>query len=228
MRRAAFTLIELIFVILLIGVLGGVAVPKFLGMRDNAKITSELSTAASVQTAIDACHGEWIINEGSFTCGFDIDPSDPAQFDAATGYPIKLGSSGTAPSPHPRRSGVSFSFSGSTQDRAEKGSPLYLCQLSDNPESERQNERAYHRNRYRSEFALHHIPITSAMLHMGRNIPSASTSTKPAIAAIRIGSITEASYPAHRPARPPLPSALSCSRRVRSPRSRYEADAPPL
>ena len=97
MRRAAFTLIELIFVILLIGVLGGVAVPKFLGMRDNAKITSELSTASSVQTAIDACHGEWIINEGSFTCGFDIDPSDPAQFDAANGYPIKLGSSDTAP-----------------------------------------------------------------------------------------------------------------------------------
>ncbi len=97
MRRAAFTLIELIFVILLIGVLGGVAVPKFLGMRDNAKITSELSTASSVQTAIEACHGEWIINEGSFTCGFDIDPSDPTQFDAATGYPIKLGSSDTAP-----------------------------------------------------------------------------------------------------------------------------------
>lgn len=97
MRRAAFTLIELIFVILLIGVLGAVALPKFTGMRDNAKITSELSTAASVQTAIDACHGEWIINEGSFTCGFDIDPSDPAQFNSASGYPIVLGSSDTSP-----------------------------------------------------------------------------------------------------------------------------------
>jgi len=96
-RRPAFTLIELIFVIILIGVLGAVALPKFKGMRDNAKITSELSTAASVQTAIDACHGEWVINEGTFACGFDIDPADPAQFDASSGYPITLGSSDTTP-----------------------------------------------------------------------------------------------------------------------------------
>ncbi|WP_456452909.1 type II secretion system protein [Hydrogenimonas sp.] len=93
----AFTLIELIFVILLIGVLSAVAIPKFTGMRDNAKITSELSTAASVQTAIDACHGEWVINEGAFECGAHIDPTDPAEFNATSGYPIVLGSSDTAP-----------------------------------------------------------------------------------------------------------------------------------
>ncbi len=95
--KSAFTLIELIFVIILIGVLGAVAVPKFVGMRDHAKITSELSTAASVQTAIDACHGEWIVNEGSFVCGADIDPTDPAQFDTVNGYPIQLGSGNDTP-----------------------------------------------------------------------------------------------------------------------------------
>ncbi len=92
-----FTLIELIFVILLIGVLSAVAIPKFSGMRDNAKVTSELSTAASVQTAIDACHGEWIINEGNFRCGKDIDPSDPSDFNASSGYPLRLGSGDTTP-----------------------------------------------------------------------------------------------------------------------------------
>ena len=71
--KKAFTLIELIFVIVIIGVLTAVAVPKFSGLTDNAKISSELSTAASVHVAIDSCHGEWIINEGSFTCGKDID-----------------------------------------------------------------------------------------------------------------------------------------------------------
>ena len=73
MKKQAFTLIELIFVIVLIGVLSSVAIPKFSHINDNAKISAELSTAASVQSAIDSCHGEWIINEGSFICGKDID-----------------------------------------------------------------------------------------------------------------------------------------------------------
>jgi len=74
--KKAFTLIELIFVIVIIGVLSAYAIPKFSGLSDNAKISSELSTASSVQVAIDACHGEWIINEGDFICGVDIDGSD--------------------------------------------------------------------------------------------------------------------------------------------------------
>jgi len=69
----AFTLIELIFVLVIIGLLAAVAIPKFTHLSDNAKISSELSTAASVQAAIEACHGEWIVNEGSFTCGKNID-----------------------------------------------------------------------------------------------------------------------------------------------------------
>ena len=93
----AFTLIELIFVIVLIGILSVVALPRFTGMRDNAKIASELSTAASVQTAVDACHGEWIINEGSFVCGKDIDPTDTSQFDTTDGYPLVLGSDDNHP-----------------------------------------------------------------------------------------------------------------------------------
>ena len=71
--KKAFTLIELIFVIVIIGVLASVAIPRFSGLSDNSKISAELSTAASVQVALDSCHGEWIINEGSFICGVDID-----------------------------------------------------------------------------------------------------------------------------------------------------------
>ena len=74
--KKAFTLIELIFAIVIIGVLISVAIPKFTGLTKNAKISSELSTASSVQTAIDACHGEWIVNEGDFRCGVDINSSD--------------------------------------------------------------------------------------------------------------------------------------------------------
>ena len=74
--RFAFTLIELIFAIVIIGVLASFAIPKFKGLSGNAKISAELSTAASVQVALDACHGEWIINEGDFTCGASIASGD--------------------------------------------------------------------------------------------------------------------------------------------------------
>jgi prepilin-type N-terminal cleavage/methylation domain-containing protein len=82
--QKAFTLLELIIAIVIIGVLSAVAIPKFSGLSDNAKISSELSTAASIQVALDACHGEWIINEGTFTCGKNILSSDIPE---ATGYP---------------------------------------------------------------------------------------------------------------------------------------------
>ena len=83
----AFTLVELIFVIVIIGVLSAVAIPQFTKLTDNAKISSELSTASSVQTAIEACHGEWIISDCTFTCGKDIDSSTFSP----EGYPIDLG-----------------------------------------------------------------------------------------------------------------------------------------
>ncbi len=92
MLKKAFTLLELLFVIVIIGVLASVAIPKFAGLSDNAKISAELSTAASVQVALDACHGEWIINEGTFTCGKDIDSASLN----ANGYPASLDSGGSA------------------------------------------------------------------------------------------------------------------------------------
>lgn len=89
--KKAFTLIELIFTIVIIGVLAAVAVPKFAGLSDNSKIAAELATASSVQVALDSCHGEWIINDDKFTCGGSIESNDPIYFDNDKGYPKKLG-----------------------------------------------------------------------------------------------------------------------------------------
>ncbi|MFA6144138.1 MAG: type II secretion system protein [Sulfurimonas sp.] len=86
-----FTLVELIFVIVIIGVLTAVAVPKFKNLTDNAKISSELATASSVQSALDAIHGEWITNTCTFKWGNDKDSNDTALFDTTVGYPKGLG-----------------------------------------------------------------------------------------------------------------------------------------
>jgi prepilin-type N-terminal cleavage/methylation domain-containing protein len=63
MVKKAFTLIELIFVIVIIGFLAAVAVPKFLNLTSHAKKSAVKSVVTSVQTAVDEIHGKWIIDD---------------------------------------------------------------------------------------------------------------------------------------------------------------------
>jgi len=95
MQTRAFTLIELIFTIVIIGVLAVVAVPKFANLADNAKITAELSTASAVQTNIEAIHTEWITNRCTdWKWGVANQPYSQLN---DNGYPKTLGSSDTTP-----------------------------------------------------------------------------------------------------------------------------------
>lgn len=94
-HKAAFTLIELIFVIVIIGVLSAVAIPRFANLTDNSRIASELATASSVQSALDAVHSEWISN----TCDFDWGNGKNTATTPlnATGYPAALGADAAHP-----------------------------------------------------------------------------------------------------------------------------------
>jgi type II secretory pathway pseudopilin PulG len=87
MQRKAFTLLELIFIIVIIGVLAAFAIPKFGGLSSNSKISSELASASTIQSAIDDVHSEWIMNENGFTWGNHKDQDDVND----EGYPKQLG-----------------------------------------------------------------------------------------------------------------------------------------
>lgn len=68
--RRGFTLLELLIVVLVIGVLAAVAIPKFSGTRDKAYVTSmksDLRNLITVQEAYMADHGTYAAATGSLT-----------------------------------------------------------------------------------------------------------------------------------------------------------------
>ena len=65
-NRKAFTLVELVFVIVVIGILSAVAIPKLAATRDDAVISKARATVASVRNAI-ATERQKRILRGDFT-----------------------------------------------------------------------------------------------------------------------------------------------------------------
>ncbi len=74
MNKKAFTLIELVFIIVIIGILASIAIPKFNRLDSTAKINAEISTMNSAQKALQIANSIYT-NEasGGYTKGEDND-----------------------------------------------------------------------------------------------------------------------------------------------------------
>ena len=75
--KKAFTMIELIFVIVVIGILTAIAIPKLAATRDDAVVTKAITTVASVRNAI-ATERQKRILRGDFTVIGDLSASNAA------------------------------------------------------------------------------------------------------------------------------------------------------
>ena len=62
MKRSGFTMIELIFVIVILGILASVAIPKLVATRDDAKVSKALNEIAALKSDMAAyytAHGTY-------------------------------------------------------------------------------------------------------------------------------------------------------------------------
>ena len=73
-KSKAFTLIELVMVIVIIGILSAVAVPKFINMRDQANEAAEKGVIGGVRSAVAVWHANQML--------VDTTPDWPTMLDA--------------------------------------------------------------------------------------------------------------------------------------------------
>jgi len=86
--RRAFTMIEVIFVIVILGILAGVAIPRLAATRDDASLATMRANVASIQTAISTQHGTDIIaGKNSYD---DINFGDDANLSALMTKPVMV------------------------------------------------------------------------------------------------------------------------------------------
>ena len=61
-NEGGFTLIELIMVIVILGIMSAVAIPKFLSLSDSAKLSSARGVGAAIAGSIQAAHADYLID----------------------------------------------------------------------------------------------------------------------------------------------------------------------
>lgn len=79
----AFTMIELIFVIVVLGILAGIAIPKLAATRDDATLVAMRANLATIMTAVQTQHGADLIAGNSAWKTLNFTTTDK---DANTNY----------------------------------------------------------------------------------------------------------------------------------------------
>ncbi len=85
-EREGFTLIELLIVVVIIGILAAIAIPKFAATKDKAKLASVRSDLRNIMSAQEAYYIDWGQYTGSLsTTVFDPSAGNSVSMTGSTG-----------------------------------------------------------------------------------------------------------------------------------------------
>ncbi|MBF0521832.1 MAG: prepilin-type N-terminal cleavage/methylation domain-containing protein [Candidatus Omnitrophica bacterium] len=90
MKQKGFTLLELIIVIIVIGVLAAIALPRYFQTLEFSRSSEALNSLSAVRRAIDRC-ATW--NNGDYTNCLDLTQLDISDISASSGTHFSYGAS---------------------------------------------------------------------------------------------------------------------------------------